>query len=109
MISGSVYAKGKINETVEANIRPVISVERNEDDKTLQILVTHIRAIKNITYQWNEEEIVMINTQNKKEINKTIDLIGGENILKIIATEENGRTTLFEKKYIAGNIPKIEL
>ena len=109
MISGSVYAKGKINETVEANIRPVISVERNEDDKTLQILVTHIRAIKNITYQWNEEEIVMINTQNKKEINKTIDLIVGENILKIIATEENGRTTLFEKKYIAGNIPKIEL
>lgn len=109
MISGSVYAKGKINETVEANIRPVISVERNEDEKTLQILVTHIRAIKNITYQWNEEEIVMINTQNKKEINKTIDLIGGENILKIIATEENGRTTMFEKKYIAGNIPKIEL
>ena len=51
MISGSVYAKGKINETVEASIRPTISVERNEDDKTLQIAITHIRGIKNITYQ----------------------------------------------------------
>lgn len=109
MISGSVYAKGKINETVEASIRPVISVERNEDDNTLQIAVTHIRGIKNITYQWNDEEEVMINTQNKKDISKTIDLIGGENTLKIIATEENGQTTTLEKTFIVGNIPEIKL
>ena len=109
MISGSVYAKGKINETVEASIRPVISVERNEDDKTLQIAVTHIRGIKNIVYQWNEEEEIMIDTQNKKEINKTIDLIGGKNTLQIIVTEENGQTSTLEKTFIVGNIPEIKL
>ena len=109
IISGSVYAKGKINETVEASIRPVISVERNEDDKTLQISVTHIRGIKNITYQWNDEEAIMIDTQNKKEISKTIDLIGGKNTLKIIVTEENGQTSTLEKTFIVGNIPEIKL
>ena len=109
IISGSVYAKGKINETVEASIRPTISVERNEDDKTLQIAVTHRRGIKNITYQWNDEEEVMIDTQNKKEIAKTINLIGGENTLKIIVTEENGQTSVLEKKFIVGNIPEIKL
>lgn len=109
MISGSVYAKGKINETVEASIIPTISVERNEDDKTLQIVVTHIRGIKNITYQWNDDETVMIDAQNKKEINKTIDLIGGKNTIKIIATEENGQTSTLEKTFIVGNIPEIKL
>jgi hypothetical protein len=109
LISGSVYAKGKINETVEASIRPTIYVERNEDDKTLQIAVTHIRGIKNITYQWNDDEIVMVDTQNKKEINKTIDLIGGKNTIKIIATEENGQTSTLEKTFIVGNIPEIKL
>ena len=109
MICGSAYANGKINETVEASIRPIISVERNEDDKTLQIVVTHIRAIKNITYQWNENEIVMIDAQNKKEINKTIDLIGGKKTIKIIATEENGQISKLEKTFIVGNIPEIKL
>ena len=109
IISGSVYAKGKINETVEASIRPTISVERNEDDKTLQIAVTHIRGIKNITYQWNNDEIVMIDTQNKKDINKTIDLIGGKNTIKIVATEENGQTSTLEKTFIVGNVPEIKL
>lgn len=109
MISGSVYAKEKINETVQANIRPEITVERNDDNNTLEISVTHIRTIKNVVYRWNDEEDVIINEQNKKNINKTIDLIGGENKLTIIATEENGQTSKFEKTYMVGNIPEIKL
>ena len=108
MISGSVYAKTKINETVEANIRPEITVERNEDN-TLQITVTHIRGIKNVTYRWNDNKEITINGQNQKNISKTIQLIGGENTLKITAEEENGQKVTLEKKFIAGNIPEIKL
>lgn len=108
MISGSVYAKGKINETVEANIRPEITVDR-VNDSTLQISVIHIRGIKTVTYKWNDEQETTINGNNRKDISETIDLIGGENTLKITATEENGQTQTFEKTFIAGNIPEIKL
>ena len=109
MISGSVYAKEKINETVEANIRPEITVARNDDDNTLEINVTHIRTIKNVTYRWNDEIEITLGKQNNKVITDTIDLLGGENKLTIIATEENGQTSKFEKIYMVGNIPEIKL
>lgn len=107
MISGSVYAKEKINQTVEASIRPEITVERNDEDNTLQIAVSHkLRTIKSVTYKWNDEEEITIQGDGKKSITETIDLIGGENTLKIIATEENGQTSTFEKKY---KVTKIDL
>lgn len=109
MISGSVYAKEKINETVEANIRPEISVERNDEDNTIKITVTHIRGIKTITYRWNDEEETTIDGKNRKEISETIDLIGGENTLKISVIEENGQTMKLEKTFVAVNIPEIEI
>lgn len=109
MISGSVYAKEKINEKVEANIKPEISVERDDENNTIEIKVTHIRGIKNVTYRWNDENEIIIDGKNSKNISKTIDLIGGENTLKISVTEENGNIKTFEKTFIAGNVPEIEL
>ena len=109
MVSGSVYARNEINRVVEASIRPEISVERNDEDNTVTINVTHIRGIKTVTYRWNDEEEIMVNGRNKKEISETIDLIGGENTLKISVTEENGQIKTFEKTFIAGNIPEIKI
>lgn len=109
MISGSVYAKNKINETVEANIKPEITVERNDEDNTIEIKVTHIRNIKSITYGWNDGEKTLIDGVNTKELTRTIDLIGGENTLKISVTEENGQIKTFEKTFLAGNLPEITL
>lgn len=109
MISGSIYSKDKINKQAEANIRPEISVERNDDDNTLKISVTHIRGIKSVVYRWNDEEEIMINGKNEKSVTKVIDLIGGENTLKVAVTEENGQIKTFEKTFIAGNIPEIKI
>ena len=109
MISGSVYAKEKINQTVEASIKPEITVERNDENNTIEIKVTHIRGIKTVTYRWNDEEETTVDGKNRKSITETIDLIGGENTLKITVTEENGEIKIFEKTFIAGNIPEIEL
>lgn len=110
MITGSVYANEKINEAIDAGKKPEISVERNDDNNTIQITVTHeVRGIKNIVYRWNDEDEITIDGENKKTVIETIDLIGGENTLTVIATDENGQTTKLEKTYMAGNIPQIEL
>lgn len=109
MICGSVYAKEKINETVEASIKPEITVERNDDDNTVQITVTHKKGLKDVTYQWNDEQEITVNGQNKTSISEIIDLIGGENVLKVSATGINNQIKTFEKTFIAGNIPEIQL
>lgn len=109
MISGSVYARDKIDKTVQASIKPEISIERNDDNNTIEINIKHIREIENVTYRWNNEQEILIAGRNRKEITETIDLIGGENTLKIIATEENGQTQTLEKTFIVGNIPEIKI
>lgn len=109
ILCGSIYTKEKIKQTIEANIKPEISVERDDEDNTIKITVTHIRGIKTVVYRWNDEEETTIDGKNRKEISETIDLIGGENTLKISVTEENGETKNIEKTFVAGNIPEIEI
>ena len=109
MISGSVYARTKINETVMAAKTPEITLERDDDNNTVIVSVSHVREIKNIIYSWNDEEEVMIDGRNRKNLSESIDLIGGENTLKIIVTEENGNSRTIEKTFIVGNIPEIKL
>lgn len=109
IITGSIYAKQKINETVQASIQPEIEIERDDEKNIIKITATHIRGITTLTYRWNEEEEVVLDAQNKKSVSATIDLIGGENTLKISVTEENGKTKTLEKTFIAGNIPEIKL
>lgn len=109
MISGSVYAKDKINEVVEANAKPQVEINRNDDDNTVEINVNHIRGITEITYRWNDEEEVIIDGENRKNVSETIDLIGGKNTLTVSITEENGQTVTYEKTYTVGNIPEINL
>jgi len=109
MISGSVYARGKINETVEASIQPEVQVERDDENNTIKIVATHIRGLTKLAYQWNDDEEIVIDGKNQKSINTTIDLIGGKNTLKISITEENGQTKTLEKTFVAGNIPEIVL
>ncbi len=108
MISGSVYAKEKVNEVVEANAKPQVDINRNDDDNTIEINVTHIRGIKSISYRWNDGEATVIDGENKKSITKTINLIGGENKLTVEITEENGETVEYENTYKV-NIPEIKL
>lgn len=111
MITGGVYgvySTQKINASIIANTKPVISAEKN-DDNTIKITVTHIRKLKSMTYKWNDGEEIKVDARNEKSISETIDLISGENTLKIIATDENGQVSKLEKTYVVGNIPTIEI
>lgn len=111
MISGSVYAKDKINEVVEVNTKPKVEISRNDDDNTVEIKVKHIRNITKIVYKWNngnENVIYGKDGESSKEVEKTIDLIGGKNTLYVAITEENGQTVTYENTYTV-NIPEIKL
>ena len=93
MISGSVYAKDKINSVVEANAKPQVEINRNDEDNTIEINVQHIRNITKIVYRWNDEEETVLygkNGESSKNVSETIDLIGGKNTLSVGITEENG-------------------
>lgn len=103
-----VYATQKINDSITANIKPVISVEKN-DDNTIKITVSHIRRLKAMTYKLNNGEEIMVDARDEKTISETIDLINGENILKITATDENGQEAKLEKTYVVGEVPTIEI
>ena len=109
MISGGVYAKDKINDVVEANAKPQVDINRNDDNNTVEINIKHIRGIKQISYRWNDEEENIIDGKNQKNISETIDLIGGQNTLTVTITEENGQSVTYEKQYKVGNIPVIKL
>lgn len=109
LITGSVYAKDRINETVEANAKPVLDITKDDINNTLSVKVTHIRGIKNITYKWNDGETTEINGNNQKTTQGTIPLIGGENVLEINITEENGQTVTYRNTYVISNIPEINL
>ena len=109
LIGGSIYAKDQINDEVEANATPLVNVTRNDENNTLDITVSHIRGIQQITYQWNDGEEQILNENNQKNVTETIDLMGGKNILTITVTEENGQTVRYQKEYSVGNVPTITL
>ena len=109
MISCSVYVKDKINEVVEANAKPQVEINRNDDNNTIEINVNHVRGITQIAYRWNDEEETVIDGNNQKNVSETIDLLGGQNTLTVTVTEENGESVTYEKQYKAGNIPTIKL
>lgn len=111
MISGSVYAKDKINEVVVENTKPQVDINRDDDNNIIEIKVNHIRAITQITYKWNDDNENILygrNEENSKNVSRTIELIGGTNKLSVSITEENGQTVTYEKTYIV-NIPIIKL
>lgn len=109
MITGSVYARGKINETVEANTKPLVEVTQNDANNTVEINATHIRKITEISYKWNDEEEQTVQGNNQNQLKTSIDLIGGTNTLTVKVTEENGQSVTYKKEITAQSIAEIEL
>ena len=95
LITGSTYAKRKINDTVESQMSPSVKINRNYDD-TVEISVSHIRGIQKIEYKWNKEESKIIQGNNQKQLSEKIALIGGKNTLTVTVTEENGKSVTYQ-------------
>lgn len=109
LITGSVYAKEKINSTVEANAKPVLNVNMDEVSNTLALNITHIRGIETVTYRWNNEQENVINGNNQKSIQTIVPLLGGQNVLEVNIKDENGQTVTYRNTYTSTKIPEIRL
>ena len=109
IIFAGIYSKIKTNQIVEANTKPVVEFERNDENNTVEIKINHIRGIKTIKYKWNNEQEIVLNGNNQTSISEIIELIGGKNTLTVTVIDEENKTVTYQKEYTAGNIPEIEL
>jgi hypothetical protein len=105
LIGGGLYAINK-NKTTEENpttgtltetSKPEISVTREDDQILLE--VTHTKAISIVTYQWNDDEAIEIETDDPYSISEEITIPFGTNTLYVTAVDENGEETNFVNEY----------
>lgn len=78
---------------IEAPNKPTIDWYYNEATAQIDIIVRSQKGIKNLTYKWENEEEVVINStrENQKELKTTIDAKRGTNGIYITATDSSGK------------------
>lgn len=79
---------------VQDPTKPNISWYYNSDTAEIEIVAKSEKGIKNLTYRWEDEEEVIINSteENQKEIRATIPARRGSNEIYITATDLEGNT-----------------
>ena len=88
--------------------KPVITIER-ESASTINIVVTHDKAIANVTYTINDEEPVQIDGKNQKEIKQEVELPVGSSTINITAKDVNGISSSYESQTEVEEKPTITL
>lgn len=104
--SYAIYKNNGSNKNEKS--KPQISIE-NKSENIIILKISHDKAIKQITYSWNDQEEQKIDGDNKKYIETQIDIPSGTNTLTVNATDINGQNTVYKKLYKLGSIDvKIE-
>ena len=103
-LSNNVYN----NIVSSSSSKPVITIER-ESASTINIVVTHDKAIANVTYTINDEEPVQIDGNNKTEIKQEVELPVGSSTINITAKDINGISSSYESKTEVEEKPTITL
>ncbi len=112
--SGGYAFYKSLSNNVDNNIvsssssKPVITIER-ESASTINIVVTHDKAIANVTYTINDEEPVQIDGNNKTEIKQEVELPVGSSTINITAKDINGISSSYESKTDVEEKPTITL
>lgn len=109
IITGSIYAKDKINKTVEESAKPVIDFYLNEEDNSVNISVQHQKGIEQVSYKVNDDDEKTIEGNNQKNISATVKLSGGKNKIVVKAIDVNKHIVEYEHEYVIGNLAEISL
>ena len=96
------------NAVSSSSSKPVITIER-ESASTINIVVTHDKAIANVTYTINDEEPVQIDGKNQKEIKQEVELPVGSSTINITAKDVNGISSSYESQTEVEEKPTITL
>lgn len=89
-----VNSQGKTSKT-----KPTIQVEESEDGTQITLRVMHDKPLAKVTYNWNDEEEIEVQTNNNKQVEQVIEVPTGKNILSIYAQDANGQETSYQKEY----------
>lgn len=109
MIGTGSYAIYKNQmQIIEANLEPTISIE-NKTEKSILLKLMHQRIITKVEYRWNNQDPVIINTNNGKYVEKEIKLPAGKNTLYVVAEDENGKQITYNKEYDIESDIKLEV
>lgn len=102
LIGKSVYAMlNKNNENVSTSIP---TVEITQVGNKLKVIVGHDKQIDKITYMWNNENPeTVLQGRGRTNIEESIDLPVGINILNLKVIDINGKTTSYNKQYVLEN------
>ena len=112
--SGGYAFYKSLSNNVDNNIvsssssKPVITIER-ESASTINIVVTHDKAIANVTYTINDEEPVQIDGKNQTEIKQEVELPVGSSTINITAKDVNGISSSYESQTEVEEKPTITL
>lgn len=113
--SGGYAVYKSLSNNVDNNVivsssssKPVITIER-ESASTINIVVTHDKAIANVTYTINDEDPVQIDGNNKTEIKQEVELPVGNSTINITAKDINGISSSYESKTEVEEKPAITL
>ena len=102
LIGSGSYAmyKGK-SSTPKSATRPIIVVTQTAGTQ-VTIQITHDKPLSKVTYKWNDEEAIEIETNSKSEISQIIEIpSGNNNKLSIFVEDINEQTATNESMYTA--------
>lgn len=91
----SIVRNNNYKKAIE-NAVPQISVELDADG--YYIVVSHIREIASLTYNWNGTGDIKIDTANRMNIKEKIEPPIGNNLCSIYATDVNGKENKLSKQ-----------
>ena len=106
--------KEESKEFINDKEKPSINTDIVEDEqmnKFVKVVATDDTEMKYITYRWNDEEEVKVEVENKgdKLIETEIEIIRGNSILTIVATDSVNNTKEVEKPFIASLEPEFDV
>ena len=110
LVGKASFAMFSKNEEVSSSIP---TVEITQQGSKLLLKVAHDRQIDKITYMWNNvSPETVLQGKGRTNIEETIDLPLGANILNLKVIDINGKTTSYNKQYVleSGDVtaPEIE-
>lgn len=101
IIGSGSYSMYKGKTEPKSATRPIIVASQTAGTQ-VTIQITHDKPLSKVTYKWNDEEAIEIETNSKSEISQIIEIpSGNNNKLSIFVEDINEQTATNESMYTA--------
>ena len=98
--SNSMYKNSQIGIAT----KPTISVTTLSEGEII-LKIEHNQALAKLTYNWNEEEEIELNENGKRNVEQSIEIPKGTNVLNVYVEDINGQVSTYQRTYtIEGDI-----